>query len=263
MINLNLYNQEGFSNTFQVFNQPDVLSNIKKMIYDYTKNELESHDSNLSIDNKLKLRFKNKVNLEYQKKLRRYINYSEEFDKIINNEEIKKKFSLIFKNPVLLNINNFRVHIPTEGSPVFPYHQDQATWFLFKEKVYQDKPIGTMWLSINGADESNSIEIIKRPNDKLKLFDHKHIVGKGYFGANLSKKFLDNHKTYRVNTQPGEALIFNNFTIHRTVKSENNNNMMVPRYSIDLRYYDEDKLLTYDVDYRFKIKKILRKIKII
>ena len=152
MINLNLYNQEGFSNTFQVFNQPDVLSNIKKMIYDYTKNELESHDSNLSIDNKLKLRFKNKVNLEYQKKLRRYINYSEEFDKIINNEEISKKFSLIFKNPVLLNINNFRVHIPTEDSPVFPYHQDQATWFLFKEKVYQDKPIGTMWLSINGAD---------------------------------------------------------------------------------------------------------------
>jgi hypothetical protein len=48
-----------------------------------------------------------------------------------------------------------------------------------------------MWLSINGSNKLNSIELIKKNQIKeLKLFDHKFIKNTGYFGGSVKKNIL-------------------------------------------------------------------------
>ncbi len=260
---INSFNNQGFTHNFRVFKNPNALDKIKQTIYDFTKNDLEDHEINLSLDQKLKIKFKKKVSLKYIDDLRRLINYSDEFNKIINDDDIKEKFGLIFKKPVLFKVNIFRSLLPTDEDVIYPYHQDESTWFLFKDNFYRNKLTGTMWLSINGANKLNSIELLKGSNKHQKLFNHKYVNNKGYFGGVLSKRFLDNHDCHQVETQPGEAIIFHNLTFHRTISNKNQHNEMVPRYSFDIRYFDKDEILKYKVDYIFKLKEFASKLNII
>jgi hypothetical protein len=262
MSELELFNEQGFTNTFKVFKKTDVLNKIKQMIYDYTKNDLECHDANLDLDKKLTLKFKNKVSQDYARGLRLLITNSDEYNKIINHIDVKEKFKLIFKEPILYKINGFRWLLPTEENASLPFHQDECTWYLFKDKYYQNKLIGTMWLSINGSNKLNSIELIKKSNKELKLFDHKFIKNTGYFGGTVKKNIFNDNQKYQIETAPGEAIIFHNLTFHRTI-NDKNRDKMVPRYSIDLRYYDKDQFLNYRVDYIFKLKKLLSRFNII
>ena len=80
---LHTFNNQGFINNLNVFKELDVLDKIKQKIYEYTKNNLEDHETNLSLDQKLKLKFKKKVSIKYINDLRRLIHYSDDFDKII------------------------------------------------------------------------------------------------------------------------------------------------------------------------------------
>jgi len=257
---LHTFNNQGFTNNLNVFKELGVLDKIKQKIYENTKDNLEDHETNLSLDQKLKLKFKKKVSIKYINDLRRLIHYSDDFDKIINSEEVKEKFRLIFKKPILFKVNIFRALLPTDDDASFPYHQDEATWFLFKDNFYQNKLMGTMWLSINGANKSNSIELLKGSHKYLKLFNHQKINEKGYFGGVMSKKILENHECYQVETQTGEAIIFHNLTFHRTINNKNQNNKMLPRYSIDIRYYEKDAILKYDINYIFKLKKFISRL---
>jgi hypothetical protein len=258
-----LFYEQGFTNTFKVFKEPSVLNKIKQMIYDYTKNDLENHDVNLDLDKKLTLKFKKQVSQDYATGLRRFITNSDEYNNIINHLDVKEKFKLIFKEPILYKINGFRWLLPTEENISLPFHQDECTWYLFKDNYYQNKLIGTMWLSINGSNKLNSIELIKKNQIKdLKLFDHKFIKNTGYFGGSVKKNILKNNQNHSIETAPGEAIIFHNLTFHRTI-NDKNRDKMIPRYSIDLRYYDKNEFLNYSVDYIFKLKKLASKFNII
>ena len=44
--------------------------------------------------------------------------------------------------------------------------------------------------------------------------------------------------------------------LHRSVINEENKPDMYPRYSIDIRYYDEELMLDYNTSLIFKIKKL-------
>tara|TARA_B110000467_G_scaffold158430_2_gene174593 strand:- start:224 stop:454 length:231 start_codon:yes stop_codon:yes gene_type:complete len=61
---LHTFNNQGFINNLNVFKELDVLDKIKQKIYEYTKNNLEDHETNLSLDQKLKLKFKKKVSIK-------------------------------------------------------------------------------------------------------------------------------------------------------------------------------------------------------
>ena len=53
-----------------------------------------------------------------------------------------------------------------------------------------------------------------------------------------------------------EAVIFHPLLLHRSVINEENKPDMYPRYSIDIRYYDEELMLDYNTSLIFKIKKL-------
>ena len=89
-------------------------------------------------------------------------------------------------------------------------------------------------VSINGASKG-SIQLVKKSH-KLKLFEHKYVEGQGFF--NLKDNSFINHDLIEtIETLPSECIMFNSLTIHRSVENKSIN--MRPRYSADIRYYDE------------------------
>ena len=241
MSNRKLFYHRGFTNIFKVLNRNySALKNIKEMIYDYTKNDLTQHSSDLSLDEKLRVKFKKNVSIDYIKNLRRIIDRSKEFQKIVNNKNIKRIFKSIFHKPVLHPINQFRIILPTKNNIKYPYHQDEGTWLNFKNRIFQNKLVGTLWFSINGATKFNSIELIKKRN----LLCHKFIKNKGFFNAVLNKNNIKKEESFIVEAEPNYGLIFHNLTPHRTILDKKRNNFL-PRYSFDIRYYDKEVFLNH------------------
>ena len=87
---------------------------------------------------------------------------------------------------------------------------------------------------------------------KKKLYNHTYISGQGYF--NMTKKEIVNEKNINtVVTKPSQCVIFQPLTVHRSVPQSGVS--LRPRYTIDIRYFDEEFNIKYKVDLNFKIKK--------
>ena len=127
---------------------------------------------------------------------------------------------------------------------------------LYQKTLIYKKLSGTLWFSINGSNENDSIQLIKYSH-KNKLFNHKYIKGQGYFSADLDKQ-VDQNLIYTVKTKESEAVLFHPLTLHRSVAQNNETINMRPRYSIDIRYYDNNVVLNYNTNIIFKLKNILK-----
>lgn len=253
--------ENGVTETFntELFER-DKLTNLQNIIYHYTKDQLIDHDHNLKIGEKLQIPFKKPVDDIFYENLLEKINQEDEIKKIINSEEIIDKFKIIFDNPEKFKICVFRCKIPMKKKKNYPWHQDEGTWYLFNDKYYRNKLMGILWLSINGSDNSNSIELLQKSHSFKKLLKHNYKKNMGYFSVDLKKKFKD-LPIKKIKTKPGEGLIFHNLTLHKTSDFTHETNM-VPRYSLDIRFYDKNKFLDYNVDFIYRFEKILRSFKI-
>ena len=249
--------EKGITETFNTgLLENNKLVDLQNIIYRYTKDQLIDHDDSLRIDEKLQIPFKQPVDYVFYDNFLEKINQEDEIKKIINSEEIKDKFKIIFDNPEKFKICQFRCKMPMKEKKNFPWHQDEGTWYLFNDKYYRNKLIGILWLSVNGSNNSNSIEIIQKSHSFKKLLKHNFKKNMGYFGVDLKEKFK-NLPIKKVETKTGQAVIFHNLTLHRTSDIEHEINM-IPRYSIDIRFYDKGKFLDYNVDFIYKLEKILR-----
>jgi hypothetical protein len=258
---LSSFTDLGFTEVFDTrLNNSGKLDKIKLHIYNLTKNYLIDHDLNIDLDSKLKIPFKEEVDENFLNSFLRSINNDNELQKIIESEEVVDKFKLIFHKPIKYKISVFRALLPLKVPKLYPWHQDEGTWYLFKDKYFKNKLMGIMWLSINGSNILNSIELLQKSHNPPKLLRHNFQKGLGYFNAKI-KDSLDLASVRQIKTNPGEALIFHNLTLHRT-SNKMNDKKMIPRYSIDIRYYEEDKILNYDVDFFFKIEGFLRSLNI-
>jgi hypothetical protein len=254
---LTSFRNKGFTDVFDTeLSNSGKLDELKTVIYNLTKEKLIDHDSNISLNEKLQVPFKEEVSVDFLNRLHREINIHPDFQKIIDSEEVQEKFKLIFNNPVKYKFCVFRAKIPLNISKVYPWHQDEGSWYLFKDKDLKNKLMGIMWLSINGSDVSNSINLLEKSHLSLKLFRHSFVKGIGYFKARISAS-LSKLPVYRVHTKPGEAIIFHNLTFHKT-SNDSSASKMVPRYSIDIRYYEKDEFLNYKVDFFYKVEGFLR-----
>ena len=113
-----------------------------------------------------------------------------------------------------------------------------------------------MWLSLNGANKAESIQLVKYSHKK-KLLNHNFVSGQGFF--NIDKKNeIDENDIFTVETKASEGVLFHPLTIHRSVPATKIN--FKPRYTIDIRYYDENFEKKFKVDWKFSVKKILKKI---
>lgn len=242
--------KQGFTEVFDVIAEKE-LKDLSNLIYKNTKNFLIDHDDSLSIEDKINLNFKEVPDTKIWSDLMKKINCSKELIQIINSEGIKKAFQKVFKKPKVFNISTFRARIPNQKRVVYNWHQDEGTWFLSKNKNLLNKYPATLWFSINGADKKDSIQLLKFSH-KEKLHNHTYINGQGYF--NITKKnFINSDNIYTVDTKPSQGIIFHPLTVHRSVP--NNNISLRPRYTIDIRYYDDDYKANYKVNFSFKAKR--------
>ena len=258
---LDSFYNNGVTDLFYVNLEPK-LKKLQNLIYDSTKELLISHSENLEVEEKLKLPFKEIPSSENWSKLMNLVNSSNELNELINCESVIKIFKKIFKKPIKYEICTFRARYPSERRVIYNWHQDEGTWYLSKNKKNIKKFTATMWLSVNGCTKNNSIQIIK-DSHKNKLYKHSYVSGQGYFNANLDEDFFNKtNNIITIEAKPSEAVLFHPLTLHRSVtdNSENIDIGLVPRYSIDIRYFDESKKLNYSTSYLFKLKKLINKI---
>ena len=244
----------GFSKEFKV-ELGENLTFLQDKIYNITKNLLVSHDADLSLAEKLNLPFKEIPEDEFWSEIMREINNSNELLNLINCQGVVNIFKKIFIEPERFTISTFRARIPNQRRVIYNWHQDEGTWYLSNNSEVTNKYSATMWLSINGSNLTNSIQLIKGSHIS-KLFNHSFVKGQGYFKAeNLN--IFENAKIYTVETKISEAVLFHPLTLHRSVENLSDKVDMYPRYSIDIRYYDKSQKLSYKTDTKFKLKKIL------
>ena len=73
----------------------------------------------------------------------------------------------------VFDISTFRARLPDQKRVVYNWHQDEGTWFLSKNKKQLNKYPATLWFSINGASEKDSIQLLKFSH-KQKLHNHTY-----------------------------------------------------------------------------------------
>jgi len=245
----------GFTNIFQIDAQKE-LANLADLIYQNTKQYLADHDSDISLNEKLNLNFKEIPSSDIWSELMATINKSEELTQLINSNGIKEGFKRIFSDPQLFKISTFRARLPDQKRVIYNWHQDEGTWFVSKNKNELNKYPATLWFSINGANKEDSIQLVKFSHKK-KLYNHEFVSGQGYF--NLVKKDpIKNDDITTIDVKPSECVIFHPLTIHRSVPPKRHS--LRPRYTIDIRYYDEKYNFDYKTDFSFKIKKIFKQL---
>lgn len=248
------FQDRGFTDVFDV-RVDEELKNLSNLIYENTKSYLIDHDENISLKQKINLNFKEVPSSEIWSNLMKNINESNELKQIINSDGVRNAFKKVFQKPKVFSISTFRARLPDQKRVVYNWHQDEGTWFVSKNEKQINKYPATLWFSINGANEKDSIQLLKHSH-KTKLHNHSYISGQGYF--NITKKEIINEENIStVVTKPSQCVIFQPLTIHRSVPPTNFS--LRPRYTIDIRYYDENFNIKYDVDFAFKIKKYLKK----
>lgn len=243
---------DGFLREFKI-ELGSILLDLQKKIYSLTKDRIVDHNNSLSIEKKLILPFKKIPEKEFWSFFMNEINNSNELKNLISSKEIINVFKKIFKNPIKFDICTFRARFPGQKRVIYHWHQDEGTWYVSKRKDLINKLTATLWFSINGANEGNSIQLVKHSHKK-KLLNHSFVKGQGYFNAEINQEPNQN-LVYTVNTNVSEGVIFHPLTLHRSVVDNSDNQNMSPRYSIDIRYYDKDVNLNYKTSLLFKLKK--------
>lgn len=241
----------GFTNVLKI-DLGNTLTNLQNKIYSCTKEHIIDHDSNLPLVQKIKLPFKKIPDKAVWSRAMNELNNSSELEDVINSNEILDKFKSIFKTPKRFNISFFRARFPDQERAIYDWHQDEGTWYMSNDKRNLNKFAATLWFSINGANKQDSIQLVKKSHKHI-LYNHTFIKGQGYFSAKLKEFKFDDNLICTVETNPSEAVIFHPLTLHRSVPYSTNK--LRPRYSIDIRYYDENEKLNYKTNFLFKLKK--------
>lgn len=211
--------------------------------------------------------------LEYQKKIETSPNsqINKEVEKFFNEKKIKKigsehnykKYFLPFFLKLFDNkkVNKFpiadfylRVNYHRMKHFYTRWHQDTGT-FLFHPSEFWNTKSYTIWISLTDCNEQNSLEFIKKPVPKNKLFNSTFIKSPRHGGHLFYEtKFNSfNKKTYKIKCPAGYAVIFDSLSIHRTIKLPSSKF----RASCDMRFYIDNDNKIRSIGFKNKIKRFL------
>ena len=253
MVSQNYFN-EGFSDVFLI-NIKDKLDQLQKVIYELTKEYLVDHDNTIEISERLNLAFKKIPDDKLWSNIMNQVNQSKELNNLINDKEIIKAFKSIFKEPKRFPISFFRARFPGQRRAVYDWHQDEGTWYLSNDNNITKKYPTTLWFSVNGSNQNNSMQLIEKSHNS-KLYEHNNVEGQGYFKAIFDHTKIQDSSIRTIITKPSEGFLFHPLTLHRSVPPISND--LKPRYSVDIRYYDSAVKTKIKVASKFKIKKIFK-----
>lgn len=249
------YFDNGLTDVFSVI-APSCLVPLQNLIYTNLKSLLIDHDNDQPLLERLRLPFKRPPTPDELSAFMRSIDGSREVKDIVESAEIKEAFTKVFGSSSVtpFPISRFRAQFPNIGRSTYNWHQDEGTWYAVPVKDLAHKMPATLWLSVNGADSTNSIELI--PNShKSKLEKHTVVEGQGYFNAAVPK-YMRDWPTKVISAAAGQGVAFHPLTFHRSVV----NQMLTPRFSIDIRYYCEENCNSkYGVNLQFWLKRTMTK----
>jgi len=229
------------------------LAPLQEFIYEQTKDLIIEHDGDLPVEERLRLPFQGAPTSEDFSKVMRALDNSPEVLAVVQSPEVCAAFQRIFdtQNVKQFPISRLRAQFPNVGRSTYQWHQDEGTWYAIPVKDLAYKLPATLWLSINGADSSNSIEIIL-DSHRSKLERHYKVEGQGFFNADVPESMANNDHRI-ITTLPGEGVAFHPLTFHRSVVGT----VIRPRYSIDIRFYsDESAGQRYPVSWRFRLERL-------
>jgi hypothetical protein len=232
----------------------DSLTAICNLLYDLTRSHLVDHETTLPIQEKLSLCFKETPPQNLWSAVMSEVNGSAAFLSVVHHPAIKRVFQQVFRAmPEIHPITIFRARLPGQQRAVYTWHQDMGTWYLSKNKSLINCPLYTLWLSINGADESNSLQFLLSSPPINRLFYHERVVGQGLFQARIPTSIeINDTSIVSIKAAASEGIIFSPFLLHRSAPETKN---LQPRYSIDIRYFNPAERQLFNTDLFFKIKR--------
>ncbi len=231
----------------------ETLRPLQELIYLATAAYLVEHDARLPLAARIALPFRTPPPHATWASLMTMLNDSAELTALCDAPEIRDAFGRLFEGGVVpFAISRFRAQFPGQRRSVYGWHQDEATWYAVPAKDLAHRGPATLWLSVNGADASNSIEVMPESH-RGHLEDHHFADGQGYFRAALPATFRG-CTPFVVEAEAGEGIFFHPLAFHRSVPMAGAR----PRYSVDVRYYAADApKLRYPVRLRLRAKRLV------
>ena len=141
-------------------------------------------------------------------------------------------------------INFFHDHVLVKhkSAPDTPWHQDRPYYFVDGKNNF------SIWITVDDINENSSLAFCSKShlsgNEYLPVsFDNKKIVGQNSFLAELNENNLNMEAANGIqifNMKAGDAIIFNNKTIHKSLPSSSTKT----RSALSLRFISDGAFLT-------------------
>lgn len=123
---------------------------------------------------------------------------------------------------------NARPKLPGQQLTVVPWHQDSGYFGTVSEQSL----IPTAWIPLVPVDETNGCLQVVAGSHKLGVVNHHTENREGRF-LEVMDSLVDDSKIVTCQMDIGDALVFNNLTLHRSLQHTTSE---IIRWAIDIRY---------------------------
>ena len=123
---------------------------------------------------------------------------------------------------------NARPKLPGQQLTVVPWHQDSG----YFGTVSEESLIPTAWIPLVPVDETNGCLQVVAGSHRLGVVDHRTEEREGRF-LEVLDELVDDSRIVTCPMVPGDALVFHNLTLHRSLPHTTNE---IVRWAIDIRY---------------------------
>ena len=141
-------------------------------------------------------------------RIENFVEYHKKFRKFILSKKMLNQLKKIFGSEIVLFKDKINFKYP--GSKGFKAHQDATIW----KGMYGIKSFLTVAISIDASNKNNGRLEIAKKKDKIGL------IGDGW--KEMPKKLENKMQWTPINTKPGDLIIFNDYTPHRSSNNLSN-----------------------------------------
>jgi len=230
--------EKGISGPHKFFDSDSIVP-IQKKIYSSLKEYIIDDSINQPLSKKLSLPLKNNIPSNFIFDLK-----GDMQDMVLafaRSPMIKEIFIDLFGHDQIScckNFQDFRGNFPEFTLRATGWHQDAAASFADGWEEWRH-PFYIMWVSLNGAEPTNSLEIINGSHKPKRLYSQHYSLSKRVI-SDVSKD-LAKLPTTKISCQAGEVFFFDSLVFHRSILNKDN----FARFSLDVRYYDPTSLIQY------------------
>ena len=247
------YNTHGCTEVVRIVDE-SALESLQLQVWELTAHLLPDEARERPLGERLRQAFVRVPSGEDMARLMNTVQASVDLHAVRDLPDVVRSFEEVLGTDRLepFEVLRFRAHIPGVTRSSFSWHQDEGTWYAHRVKTLAARAPATLWLSINGADPTNSIEVIPGSHE-CGLAYHRHREGQGRFDA-LLPAAVEGLPRQRATARPGEGMFLHPLVFHRSVPSPTGG----PRYSVDVRYCAPGQPSPrYRVDWRLRLRRHL------